>query len=192
VVRLALQAGLRELGENYAQELTAKAAAVHGDAAVSAGAEPRWHFIGGLQRNKVKQVAALVSLWQSVDRVELGTEIARRRPGAEVLIQVNTTGEAAKAGCPLDDAPALADRLRAAGLSVRGLMTVGPTDQTVDPRPAFAALRSLVDRLGLEVCSMGMSGDLDAAVAEGTTMVRVGTALFGPRTVQRASDSSVG
>jgi uncharacterized pyridoxal phosphate-containing UPF0001 family protein len=84
------------------------------------------------------------------------------------------------------------DRFGSAGLVVRGLMAVGPTDRTVDPRPSFGALRSLVDQLGLEVCSMGMSADLDSAIREGSTMVRVGTALFGPRAVQRAGDSSVG
>jgi pyridoxal phosphate enzyme (YggS family) len=174
VAAAAVGAGLADLGENYAQELAAKAGAL-------AGAAVRWHAIGPVQRNKVKRIAGLVWLWQAVDRVEVGREIARRRPGASVLVQVNTTGEATKAGCRPGDVPALVDRLAGEGLAVRGLMALGPTDPRVDPRPGFAALRLLVDRLGLEVCSMGMSGDLEAAVAEGSTMVRVGTALFGPR-----------
>lgn len=181
VARLALEVGLADLGENYAQELWAKAAALDDDPPPGTAATPRWHFIGGLQRNKVKQVAERVSLWQSVDRLALGHEIAKRRPGASVLVQVNTTGEPAKSGCDPAEVASLVEAFSAGGLDVQGLMAVGPSDRTVDPRPAFAALRSLVDQLGLEVCSMGMSGDLEAAVTEGTTMVRVGTALFGSR-----------
>ncbi len=172
VARLAVEAGLVDLGENYAQELEAKAAEVVG---------ARWHFIGGLQRNKVRRIAGSVALWQSVDRVELLDEIAKRSPGAEVLIQVNTTGEPQKSGCDPTLVDSLVDHGNDVGLVVKGLMTVGPTPG-VDPRPAFASLRSDVDRLGLSVCSMGMSGDLEAAVAEGSTMVRIGTALFGART----------
>jgi hypothetical protein len=97
VVRLALEAGLHDLGENYAQELLAKAEPPP-EAASDAGAELRWHFIGQLQRNKVRQLAPLISCWQSVDRPELVDELARRAPGARVLIQVNATGEAQKGG----------------------------------------------------------------------------------------------
>jgi PLP dependent protein len=183
VVRRAVDAGLVDLGESYAQELAEKAPV--------APAGVRWHFIGNLQRNKVRKVVDVVSTWQSVDRHELGEEIARRRLGATVLVQVNTTGEPAKGGCRPDEAAGLVADLAERGLDVRGLMAVGPTDPGIDPRPAFAALRSLVDRLGLEVCSMGMSGDLEAAVAEGSTMIRVGTALFGPRAGRGAGKSSV-
>lgn len=180
----ALAAGLIDLGENYGQELRAKAdwLAGDGDGADDEGRPPpRWHFIGGLQRNKVKQVASLVHLWHSVDRTSLADEIAKRAPGARILVQVNTTGEGAKSGCSPEEAPALVERAREAGLDVLGLMTVGPTDTGVDPRPAFAALASLAAELGLVELSMGMSGDLEAAVAEGATMIRVGTSLFGPR-----------
>lgn len=187
VVHVALAAGLGDLGESYAQELATKASELR----LLDEGRLRWHFIGGLQRNKVKRVAHLVSLWQSVDRFEVGAEIARRAPGAAVLVQVNTTGEATKAGCRPGLAPGLVEGLADLGLEVRGLMTVGPTDASIDPRPGFAALRSQVDQLGLEVCSMGMSGDLDAAVAEGSTMVRVGTALFGARPGSGTPDSSV-
>lgn len=171
VAALAVSAGLTDLGENYAQELVAKAPVVAG---------ANWHFIGGLQRNKVRKIADLVSCWQSVDRGDLATEIAKRAPGARILIQVNTTGESQKSGCEPSELDALVDLATNAGLEVAGLMTVGPTTNR-DPRPAFAQLRGHVDRLGLEVASMGMSGDLEAAVREGSTMIRVGTALFGPR-----------
>lgn len=172
IVELALAAGLVELGENYAQELLAKAAR----------RQPvRWHFIGHLQRNKVRQLAPHVALWQSIDRAELVDELARRAPAARLLVQVNATGEPDKNGCRPQDCPALVDRARAAGLQVEGLMTVGPTDATVDPAPGFAAVRALVDELGLHTCSMGMTDDLEVAVRQGSTMVRIGTALFGAR-----------
>ncbi|MEZ5379023.1 MAG: YggS family pyridoxal phosphate-dependent enzyme [Acidimicrobiales bacterium] len=171
VARTAVAAGLEQLGENYAQEVLEKAPLVDGAS---------WHFIGGLQRNKVRKIAPWISLWQTVDRVDLALEIAKRAPGARVLIQMNTTGEPQKSGCEPRELDALVDAAVAAGLDVVGLMTVGPTGGG-DPQPGFALLRSHVDRLGLRVCSMGMSGDLEAAVAEGSTMVRVGTALFGPR-----------
>jgi PLP dependent protein len=188
-VRAALEAGLVELGENYAQELASKAEGLDLEPAARAAS---WHLIGPVQRNKVRRVAERVSLWQTVDRVALGDEIARRAPGAAVLVQVNTTGEVTKSGCDPSAVGPLLEHLDGLGLRVRGLMTVGPTDPGVDPRPAFAALRSLVERYDLEVCSMGMSGDLEAAVAEGSTMVRIGTALFGGRDRIADPGSSVG
>lgn len=178
IVSAATGAGLVELGENYAQELLEKVAWL-GEGA--AAAPVSWHFIGQLQRRKVRQLAPHVACWQSVDRVELVAELARRAPGARVLIQVNTTGEPTKGGCPVGEAPALVDHVAAAGLVVEGLMTVGPTDAARDPAPAFRSLRQMVDRFGLRTCSMGMTDDLEVAVREGSTMVRVGRALFGPR-----------
>lgn len=179
VVRAALAHDLLDVGENYAQELLGKAASLADDPAPA----PRWHLIGRLQRNKVRDLAPLVHTWQSVDRPELGAAIARHAPGARVLIQVAATGEEGKGGCPPAGVPALVDDLREQGLDVVGLMAVGPTDPAVDPRPAFSTVASLRDGLGLAELSMGMSGDLEAAVECGTTMVRVGTALFGPRRV---------
>jgi hypothetical protein len=172
-VAAAVDAGLHDLGENYAQELVAKAE----------GAPPsvRWHAIGRLQRNKVRLLAPHVTLWQSVDRAELGAEIARRAPGATVLAQVNVSGEAAKGGCEPDATAGLVRDLAADGLQVAGLMAIGAAGSPEAARPGFARLRDLADGLSLPVRSMGMSGDLEAAVAEGATMVRVGTALFGPR-----------
>jgi pyridoxal phosphate enzyme (YggS family) len=179
VVDAALGAGLHELGENYAQELAAKAE--------DAPAGVRWHFVGRLQRNKVRTIAGHVALWQSVDRAELGAEIARRAEGAEVLAQVNVSGEPTKGGCPPDAVAALVSDLTADGLRVSGLMAVGATGPPEAARPGFARLRGLADDLSLPVRSMGMTGDLEVAVSEGATMVRVGTALFGPRGAVRAA-----
>jgi uncharacterized pyridoxal phosphate-containing UPF0001 family protein len=191
---VALGAGLRLLGENYAQELLAKAAwvdAQRGEAAArhqrgrEAGGDdpgaPHWQFIGQLQRNKVRQLAPHVHRWQSVDRAPLVDESARRAPGTLVFVQVNTTGEPQKGGCDPAETERLVARARDAGLVVDGLMTVGPTDAGARPGPAFRLLRGLVDRLGLDQCCMGMTDDLDVAVHEGSTMIRIGRALFGPR-----------
>jgi PLP dependent protein len=178
--RLALAAGLADLGESYAQELSAKADALALDPVPGAPA-PRWHAIGRIQRNKVRVFAPHTSLWQSVDRLSVGEEISRRAPGAAVLVQVNVTGEETKGGCRPETAPGLVEGCRDLGLEVRGLMAIGPTAGPDAAGAAFSALARLADRLGLAERSMGMSDDLEAAVAAGTTMVRVGTALFGPR-----------
>jgi PLP dependent protein len=170
VMQAVLDAGAADLGENRAQELLAKASEL--------ATRPTWHFIGRLQRNKVAALAPLVDLWQSVDRLELGQTIAHRAPGAAVLAEVNVADDPAKAGVAPDDAPALVDGLRSAGLSVDGLMTIPAAGR--DPRPAFAALAELADRLGLAEVSMGMSDDFEVAVEEGATIVRVGRAIFGP------------
>ena len=180
-VRLALDHGIGDIGENYAQEMLGKVAALAADEGRDVW--PRWHAIGRLQRNKVSRLAPHVHLWQSVDRSELGATIARHAPGASVLVQVATTGEEGKGGCPPDHVERLVDELRSDGLSVEGLMTVGPTDAATDPRPGFELVAELRRRLELRELSMGMSGDLEAAVVCGSTMVRVGTALFGPRRV---------
>ena len=175
-IEAALSAGCRAIGENYAQELVAKQE-------VAAAAEV--HFIGQLQTNKVRQIAGMVQVYETVDRVKLVDEIAKRQPGAAVLLQVDTSGEVGKGGCRLADLDALVDAARSAGLAVRGLMTVGPTDGGPEAaRPGFRQVRAAADRLGLTVCSMGMSDDLEVAVQEGSTQVRVGSALFGPRPVR--------
>ncbi len=174
-VAAVASAGCRMIGENYAQELLDKRA-------VAADAGLAIHFIGRLQSNKVRLVADDVAVWETVDRPSLVDEIARRAPGATVLIQVNTTGEPNKGGCPPDEVRALLGRAGAAGLAVDGLMTVGPTEGGAEAaRPGFRLVRALVAELGLATCSMGMTDDLDVAVQEGTTRVRLGTALFGPR-----------
>jgi PLP dependent protein len=178
----ALAAGVADVGESYAQELLGKAAELDDRAgAGGAGVVPRWHWIGRLQRNKVRQVAPLVHLWQSVDRLAVAGEVARRAPGAAVLVQVNVSGAGQQGGCPPAMVPAVVEGCRDLDLVVRGLMAIGPQGPADVVRAAFRAVRTLADRLELPERSMGMSGDLEAAVAEGSTMIRVGSSLFGPR-----------
>lgn len=173
-VAAAVAAGLSDLGENYADELLAKA-----------GGEPApavdWHFLGAVQRNKVARLAPVVTWWQALRRVEEGRAIARRRPGARVLVQVDVAGLPGRGGCPPASVPDLVAALREEELAVEGLMAVGPPGPPEAARPGFALVSRLADRLGLAVRSMGMSDDLDVALAEGSTMVRPGRALFGPR-----------
>jgi pyridoxal phosphate enzyme (YggS family) len=176
-VEAAVGAGLTDVGESYAQELEAKASALP----AATASRCRWHFLGRVQRNKVRRVSALVHLWHSIDRVPAGTEIARRAPGAAVLVQVNISGEEAKNGCRFDEAPGLVDALGGLGLDVRGLMAVGPAGPPEESRRGYRRLSQLADHLGLAERSMGMTDDLEVAVQEGTTMVRVGRALFGAR-----------
>ena len=173
-IEAALAAGQLVLGENRAQELRTKA-----EAFATRAPAPIWHFVGQLQRNKVRLVAPYVTCWQSIDRPELGPELARFAPGARVLVQVNVGAEPQKAGCDPAAAPGLVDELRAVGLDVTGLMTVPPAG--VDPRPHFAALRKLGEGLDLPDLSMGMTADFEAAIGEGATIVRVGSAVFGAR-----------
>ncbi len=179
-VEAALAAGVADIGENYADELLAKRAEA------GQAADGRWHFLGRVQRNKVRRLAPAVHLWQAVDRVAAGEEIARWAPGAHVLVQVNVAGEPQKHGCTLEGAPPLVEQLRGLGLDVVGLMAVGPAGVPEDARTAFRAVAGIADRLHLEERSMGMTDDLEIAVEEGATMIRVGRALFGPRTL--ASD----
>jgi pyridoxal phosphate enzyme (YggS family) len=181
VLDATLAAGVVDVGENYAQEALDKLAALDLDADALAGRGARLHFIGGLQRNKVRQLAPVVGLWQTVDRAELGAEIARRAPDAAVLVQVNASGEPTKGGCAPTATAGLVDQLRAVGLDVRGLMTIGVAGDPDATARCFAAVAALADDLDLPVRSMGMSADLELAVAAGATMVRVGRDLFGPR-----------
>ncbi|RMH77296.1 MAG: YggS family pyridoxal phosphate-dependent enzyme [Actinomyces sp.] len=174
-VEAAVAAGLDDIGENYAQECVAKLEAAHPIR------RPRVHFIGRLQRNKVRRLAGVVDVWQTIDRPELGRELARRAPGARVLVEVNISGEAAKGGVEPAAAPRLVGELGELGLDVVGLMGIGPLAEPEAARPGFRLLRGLVDELGLAECSMGMSADLEVAVQEGSTMVRIGRALFGER-----------
>lgn len=172
-VTAAVRAGIGRIGENYAHEVVAKQAEL---------SVAEVHFVGRLQSNKVRALAGIVDVYESLDRRSLVVEIARRAPGARVLIQVNATGEPGKGGCSPDETRALVDAAEAAGLQVAGLMTVGPTSGGPEAaREGFGRVRRLVDELGLDECSMGMSDDLEVAVSEGSTQVRVGTALFGPR-----------
>jgi pyridoxal phosphate enzyme (YggS family) len=187
-VRAARAAGATDFGENYAQELVAKADEL------AAGASPpaiRWHFIGRLQRNKARLVAGRVALVHAVDSVELAEELGKRAGGATqpILLSVNLGGEATKGGVTADTALAIARSLAGvAGTSLDGLMTMPPpADDPARSRPHFEALRALRDRLTgelgrpLPVLSMGMSHDFEVAIACGATHVRIGTAIFGSR-----------
>jgi len=177
-IREAYAAGQRDFGENYAQEWRDKADAL------ADLADLRWHFIGGLQTNKVKYLAGRVAAIHTVDRVELAREISKRFAAkgavARVYLEVNVGGEASKSGCAPDEVPALAAAVRALpAIEVVGLMAIPPPED--DPRPHFRTLRALRDRLGLAGLSIGMSADWRVAVEEGSTCVRVGTAIFGER-----------
>jgi hypothetical protein len=182
-VLAAREAGLVDIGENYANELVAKAEQVESDDAPFS--QPlTWHFLGAIQRNKVPRLAPVVGLWQSVARAEEGARIARFAPGAAVLVEVETTGLAGRNGCPPDAVGELVTTARGEGLDVRGLMTVaGPSPD--DAQSAFETVRRLADEYALEERSMGMTDDLEAAVRAGTTMVRIGRALFGERPPKR-------
>jgi pyridoxal phosphate enzyme (YggS family) len=174
-IEQAVGGGATSIGENYAQELVSKRDVLE-------RLRPQVYFIGHLQTNKVRQLVDLVDVWASLDRRSIIDEVAKRAPGATVLIQVNSTDEAAKSGCAPVEVADLVDHAVEKGLTVRGLMTVGPTSgDPLATAAAFATTRALVDDLGLADCSMGMSGDLELAVAAGSTHVRIGTALFGPR-----------
>jgi len=176
--REAIDAGLKTLGENRVQEALKKMDAV-------TGAE--WHLIGHLQTNKVRLAVGRFALIQSVDSRRVAEALAAIDAAQPVLVEVNIAREAQKTGIATDSAAALIDGV-AEMLDLQGLMAMGPTD--VEPTPAFVELRKLRDdaqqRLGkaLPILSMGMSGDFEAAVRAGSTMLRLGEALFGPRPVR--------
>lgn len=183
-VAAAAAAGVTDVGENYAQELAAKQAAVT--------APLRWHFIGKLQRNKVKQVVGRAALIHAVDSLGLAEEIAARARAAgivqDILVAVNTGGEAHKTGAGAQAIPALLDAIDALdGVAVRGLMTMPPwPEHAEDSRPFFRAVRALRDAIATEarplsVLSMGTSTDALVAIEEGATLVRIGTSIFGER-----------
>ena len=176
-VDAALAVGLETLGENYVQEMVAKSPLV----TVPVGVRPQWHFIGRLQRNKVRLLAGLVDVIETLDRSSLAREIARRLPAQRVFVQVNISGEPQKGGCAVGEVEALVGEARELGLRVEGLMGVAAAGDLSRAREQFRTLRELADDLGLEQRSMGMTADLEAALAEGSTIIRVGSALFGPR-----------
>jgi pyridoxal phosphate enzyme (YggS family) len=179
-IREALEAGLAALGENRVQEAREKIRAL--------GRPVPWHLIGPLQGNKVKDAVELFDVIHSVDRLKLAAEVARRaRRPMDVLVEVNLAREPAKSGfAPPELKPALETLQDLPGLRVRGLMAIPPaSDDPEQSRPWFRALRELRDAAGLPELSMGMSADFEVAVEEGATMVRVGTAIFGPRPPRR-------
>jgi pyridoxal phosphate enzyme (YggS family) len=186
-IRAALDAGIADIGENRVQEALGK------QQELGAGSQElgiRWHLIGHLQRNKAKLVPGRFELVHSLDSVELAQELDRRSMAPQrVLLQVNVAGEEQKSGCTPAEAPALVRQLAALQhLRLEGLMTLAPfTDDEAVQRRTFRDLRVLRDRIKeedgvwLQTLSMGMSGDYASAVAEGATVIRLGTALFGPR-----------
>ncbi len=175
VCRAAFDAGLRILGENRVQEAVAKMDAVQG---------PEWHLVGHLQTNKARAAAGRFALIQSVDSRHLADALARINVEQKVLVEVNVAREPRKTGVDPAGAQELLDAV-AEMLDLQGLMAMGPAEG--DPRPAFDELRTIRDeaqqRLGkpLPILSIGMSGDFEVAVKAGSTMVRLGTVLFGPR-----------
>jgi len=178
-IRAALAAGIGALGENRVQEAKAKVAEL--------GRPVPWHLIGHLQTNKVKDALPLFALIQSLDRLELAQELERRAAAQgrviEALLQVNVASEASKGGFAPDAVGAALDTIGALShVRIRGLMVIPPeAERPEDARPWFRRLRELADKHGLRERSMGMSGDFEVAIEEGATMVRVGTAIFGPR-----------
>lgn len=181
----ACRRGLADFGENYIQELREKKEAL-------AGRTIRWHFIGHLQTNKVRYIADWVHLVHSVDSIRLGSAIsaAARKAGRTipVLIEVNTTGEGSKFGLRPDETLDFSRELRALpSVELQGLMTMGPlSENPADARPAFRLLRELRERIErdghpMPHLSMGMTNDFEVAIEEGATLLRIGTAIFGPR-----------
>ena len=183
-IRLAVTAGVRALGENRVQEAKEKVAGL--------GRPVPWHLIGSLQTNKARDAVELFDWIHSVDREELARELDRRAHQRErrvkILVQVNVGEEPQKGGVHPAELKGLLESLTAlSNLEVRGLMCIPPVAETAEAsRPSFKRLRELRDAAGLEHCSMGMSGDFEVAIEEGATMVRVGTAIFGPRAPRAA------
>ncbi len=191
-LRAAFAAGCRDFGESYAQEAGPKIAAL-GDLS-----DARWHFIGHLQGNKAREVAQSFGWVHGVDRAKIALALGRSRPAGqsplEVCIQVNISGEATKGGVAAPDAVALAREVAAVpGLRLRGLMGMAGLDAgTGERRAQFALLRRTFDQIvksgiPIDTLSMGMSQDFEEAIAEGATMVRIGTAIFGERRNAKAA-----
>lgn len=186
-VRAAFEAGQRAFGENYVQESIAKI-----EALADLRAQIEWHFIGPLQSNKTRPVAEHFDWVHSVDRLKIAQRLSEQRPDAlpplNVCLQVNVSSEASKSGVSLEDAPALAREIAALPkLRLRGLMSIPePAEGLEAQRAPHRTLRQLYEALcaqglSLDTLSMGMSADLEAAVLEGATIVRIGTAIFGKR-----------
>jgi pyridoxal phosphate enzyme (YggS family) len=179
MIAAAYAAGLRDFGENRVQEALPKIESLRG-----AGVTPRWHLIGHLQTNKIRAAIEGFDILHSIDSERLARAISERaEQPVSVLIEVNVGGEASKFGVSPQDAPELAERMRALpNIDLRGLMTVAPqADDPEDVRLVFRKLREIRDAIGLPELSMGMTDDFEVAVEEGSTLVRVGRALFGAR-----------
>ena len=181
-VREAFAAGMHDFGENYLQEALGKQSELT-DLPLS------WHFIGPIQSNKTRAIAENFAWVHSVDRLKIAQRLSEQRPAdlppLNICIQVNVSGEASKSGCTSADLPALANAISALPrLKLRGLMAIPePTDDRAEQDAAFSSVRDLQNSLNLplDTLSMGMSHDLESAIAQGATWVRIGTALFGAR-----------
>ena len=181
-IAAAYEAGQRDFGENYVQEFAAKAAIL------PSLPDARFHMIGKLQSNKAKKAAGLFSAIHTLDRVKLVRRLDRYGTPLDVFLEVKLSDEETKAGMEIGMLDSVADAVRASqNLRLVGLMTMPPWNR--DPehsRPYFRQLRALAERHGVESLSMGMSHDLEVAIEEGATHVRVGTAIFGKRAPKRA------
>lgn len=187
-------AGQRRFGENYLQEALPKLHALQQQTSEQQALE--WHFIGPIQSNKTRSIAEHFAWVHSVDRLRIARRLGEQRPANQpplnICLQVNVSGEISKSGVDPDALPALAHAVAALpGLRLRGLMAIpAPSDDPLEQRRPFARLRQLQAQLiadgleSLDTLSMGMSADLEAAIAEGATLVRIGTAIFGPRSPQ--------
>lgn len=190
-LREAYAAGQRDFGENYLQEALDKQREL-------ADLPLTWHFIGPIQSNKTKPIAEHFAWVHSVDRLKIAERLSAQRPAGlpplNICLQVNVSGEDSKSGCAAAELPALAAAVAALpNLRLRGLMAIPePSDDPAVQRDAFARLRTLGEELDLplDTLSMGMSHDLEAAIAEGATWVRIGTALFGARDYPQATTPS--
>ncbi|QLF94196.1 YggS family pyridoxal phosphate-dependent enzyme [Pseudomonas sp. ABC1] len=191
-VREAHEAGLNDFGENYLQEALDKQRLLDDLPLV-------WHFIGPIQSNKTRAIAEHFDWVHSVDRLKIAQRLSDQRPAhlppLNICLQVNVSGEDSKSGCaPEEVAPLAAAVAQLPNLRLRGLMTIpAPSDDLAEQRAAFARLRHLLEREdGLDTLSMGMSQDLESAIAEGATWVRIGTALFGARDYSGKPDTNQG
>ena len=172
-VNIASELGIKNFGENYAQELLTKNPLV--DPEIS------WHYIGQLQSNKIRKISHLVDVWHSVTSLKLAREIHKRDDQAQILLQVSLMGPSNSKGFEVEQLPQLISELRDMNIDISGLMTMGVPGDKVATRVVFKELRKLADTFELPECSMGMSGDFEIALESGASMIRVGSAIFGNR-----------
>jgi len=174
-VQAMLEVGLTQVGESYAQEVIEKAQIINDN-------QIAWHMIGRVQSNKVRKLSETISLWHSVDRKDLITEISKRKKDSKILIQVDMNNRPQQGGCSLEELPELIEFASAKGLKVAGLMTIGVDQDLEATKRAFAGLGKLAESMGLREISMGMSDDYEIAIDHGATILRVGRGIFGERT----------
>ena len=172
-VNIASELGIKNFGENYAQELLMKNSLV--DPEIS------WHFIGQLQSNKIRKISHLVDVWHSVTSLKLAREIHKRNHQAKILLQVSLRGPSNSKGFEVDQLPQLISELRDKNIGISGLMTMGVPGDVIATRVVFEKLRKLADTFELPECSMGMSDDFEIALESGASIIRVGSAIFGNR-----------